>query len=116
MKMADWEGWQLRRIVSSQREDITCDVWEPLPQGTFLFGVIGSTREPYDVLIEESALLWPPSCTCADNTFRPSFLCKHICFVLVKLGAREESLADSAWTPAQDDIYEGLSSAPEAID
>ena len=110
--MDRWKDWQILRVAKSRHESIACDVWDEL-HGTYLFGVIGTTGEPYDVTIDPD--IWPPSCTCLDNTFRP-LLCKHICFVLVRLGAREDLLADPFWSPAQDDIYELLANAAEVIE
>ena len=109
------EDWQLLRVVRSQREDIKCDVWDSLDHGTFLFGVFGKTREAYDVVIDESVELWPPTCTCLDNVYRP-FLCKHIRLCLAELGAPEEWLADWYWTPEQEDVYDWLSNAPYVVD
>ena len=47
------EGWQLLRLLRSQREDIQCDVWKPLPHGSVIFGVVGKTNEPSDVIIDD---------------------------------------------------------------
>ncbi len=105
----------MRRVLRSLHEDITCDHFESLEHGEFVFAVIGISGESYDVVIDESVELWPPTCTCLDNVHRP-FLCKHICYCLGKLGAPEERVADFLWTPEQADLYEYLSNAPDVVD
>ena len=112
--METWKDWQLLRVVRSQNENIKCDVWAPLKDGSFLFGVLGKTREAYDVVIDESVDLWPPTCSCPDNTYRP-FLCKHICFCLHKLGC--DNLSVLLWeAPDQDMLSEWLSNAPDVVE
>ena len=105
----------MRRVIRSLRENITCRGFDSLDHGTFVFAVTGQTGETYEVLIDESVELWPPACSCLDSVHRP-FLCKHVCFCLNKLGAREDLLADWLWTPDQEDLYDWLSNAPEIVD
>ncbi len=79
------------------------------------FSVMGLS-DIYEVEISQDAELWPPTCTCADNAWRPELLCKHIALVLHRMGASDEQLSDCCWEPSQSDIYELLFSAPEAVD
>ena len=52
MNMEKWKDFPLLRVVRTQNETNKCDVWAPLKHGTYLFGIIGTTGEPYDVMID----------------------------------------------------------------
>ncbi len=104
----------MRRVLRSVRENITCNGFDSLDHGTFVFAVTGG--ETYTVLIDQSVELWPPACSCLDSLHRPSYLCKHTCFCLRRLGAPEERLVDWLWTPDQEDLYDWLSNAPDVLE
>ena len=68
-----------------------------------MFEVEGVTDD-YIVEINQQADLWPPTCSCEDNAWRPDVLCKHILFVLQLLGVEEEFISDCVWEPEQAEL------------
>ena len=108
------ESWQKERLQRSKVQPILCDRVECTEDGCFIFGIIGSTGEWYTVEIHEDIELWPPSCSCDDNVFRP-FLCKHLCYCLRLMGFDEDALTDVFYEPSQREMYELLSNAPSVV-
>ena len=70
----------------------------------------------YEVLIDQDARLWPPTCSCNDQAYRPELLCKHVTLALHRMGIGDEQLLDCCWEPKQLDIYEMMFKAPDVVD
>ncbi len=113
-KRIEMERWQQDRVLRSKEQPISCDRVDTTDDGCFIFSVVGSTGESYIVEIYEDVNLWPPSCTCEDNTYRP-FLCKHQCYCLRLMGLDEFALEDVFYEPDQVEMYELLSNAPDVV-
>ena len=80
------EEWPALRVQRSMTQDIYCEQAIPTEEG-WVFSVIGTT-DTYLVEFE----LWPPVCNCEDNTWRPEVLCKHIMYLLSRMGVEESRL------------------------
>ena len=110
MKM---EIWQKERLQRSKEQPISCTRVDCTEDG-FVFSILGSTGEGYTVEINEDVALWPPSCSCEDNYWRP-LLCKHQCYCLRMMGLEESALEDVFYEPDQLAIIELLSNAPDVV-
>jgi hypothetical protein len=107
------DEWQKVRVQRS-KEDIHCIHLE-FTDDSAVFSVMGTQGYLYEVEIDEDRDLWPPRCTCEDNTYRRDYICKHICFILRTMGVAEEALGDLLWIPSQEEIHEFMMYAPEVI-
>ena len=78
-----------------------------------LFRVNGLGGE-YTVAINQDADLFEVVyCDCDDSVYRGSEIrCKHICHVLLALGADQQDVCDPDFAPTQGELTELLSYAP----
>ena len=106
------DKWQAIRLNRAKQQDLQCANFT-FTDDSAVFWIVGLTDQ-YEVEVNQHVDLWPPSCSCEDNAWR-DVLCKHILFVLRGLGAQDEDLADCCWEPAQHELYEYLSNAPDCV-
>ena len=105
------DGWQAKRLERANEHDLSVtSVY--CAEDSFFFSVQGLTDE-YLVEFNEDVSLWPPTCNCEDNYWRPDLLCKHIVLCLALMGVHARNLEDPCWEPQQDELYEILSKAPD---
>ncbi len=114
--MDDWQK-QKERVRRAKEQDIYCTEVECTDDG-FVFTVVGATgEEEYLVEIYEDSDQWlNKSCSCNDNCWRPYLMCKHLVHCLHMMGVPEDALGDTSWEPAQDELYDILSRAPDITD
>ena len=104
------------RLCRAKDQPITCEGLECRQDGTFIFSMRGSTGELYTVEVNENIDLWPPSCSCNDQFWRPDRLCKHIVYCLLHMGVDEACLEEWCWEPrTQEELYEILMNAPDVV-
>ena len=105
------DGWQAKRLERANEHDLSVTSVH-CAEESFFFSVQGLTDE-YIVEFNEDVSLWPPTCNCEDNCWRPDVLCKHIILCLLLMGVDGRELMDCGWQPQQDELYEILSNAPD---
>ena len=103
------DKWQAIRLNRAKEQDLQCANFT-FTDDSAVFSIVGLTDQ-YEVEVNQDLDLWPPSCSCEDNAWRPDVLCKHIIFVLRGLGAQDEDLAAFIWEIAQHELYDNLSNA-----
>lgn len=106
--------FQELRLDRAKRQGLRC-MRVRFTEGAACFSIVGLS-DMYEVLIDQDARLWPPTCSCADNAWRPELLCKHITLVLHRMGAVDEQLSDCCWEPSQHEMYEMMFNAPDVVD
>ena len=107
------DEWQRIRLDRAKRYGLHCARVEFSDDSAML--LIDGVTGQYTVEINQNADLWPPTCTCEDNMWRPDLFCKHIVYALKLMGIEDEFLIDCTWEPDQQDIYEYLSNAPDCV-
>ncbi len=113
LEMEEWPALRLRRATN---QPIQCVRVETTEDGCFLFTVRGSTgQQAYVVEIHEDVESWPPTCTCEDHYWRPEVLCKHQVHCLLMMGVDDDRLSEWFWEPSQEEMYDILMCAPDAI-
>ena len=104
------EKWPQMRIQRSKY--IQCDNVVKTKNG-FMFVVQGTTDIYF---VEINADQWPPSCTCEDHYWRPDLLCKHIMYVLLRMGLQEARLKDIEFEPTIKEMNQIFNNANKAFD
>ena len=105
------DKWPALRLQRSKSGDIYCESVIATDEG-WMFSVVGCT-DTYLVEFDED--LWPPRCNCEDNYWRPEVLCKHIIYLLRRMGIDEDRLVDPDFAPTQKEIYDMLTHAPDIV-
>ena len=100
-------------MLRAKKEPIFVSAVEVLDDA-FLFVVQGISDE-YMIEISESTALWPPTCSCQDNYWRPDVFCKHIVLCLKLLGVADKELEDCDWEPGQAELYQYLANAVDCV-
>ena len=95
------------RALRSKQHDLAVTSVESTHDG-FIFEVCGTEGDIYLVECFEDVSLWPPTCNCLDNSWRPDLNCKHILYCLRLMGVSENALADLYFEPSQYEMYEIL--------
>ena len=110
------ETWQAMRAKRSRDHDIQCTRLS-FSDDSLLFAMLGTQGDKYQVEVAEDLDCWPPRCTCEDYVWRGGdFLCKHICFVLRRLGVDGDELSELFWEPAdQETLLDHLCNAPSVV-
>ena len=81
-----------------------------------IFLVRGVGDEYLVTLHQNADLFFAIECTCEDSSFRSAELrCKHICHVLLALGADKEDVSDPDYEPSQNELNELLMYAPMIV-
>ena len=106
--------FQLERALRAMTENIKCSSLT-FTDDSAIFRIIGTHGDQYYVELSQLADLWPPSCSCADNEFRPEYRCKHIIFLLLRLGASLDRAIDEEWEPNELELTKMLFNAPDAL-
>ena len=109
------ERWQTVRAQRSKEHDIHCTRLH-YTDTSAVFTVVGTQGDAYVVEVAEDLDLWPPTCTCEDNCWRPDFLCKHICYCLRLMGVEESALGEFFWEPTdQETLLDYMCNAPSVV-
>ena len=103
------------RLCRAKEQPIACEELECRQDGSFIFTMRGSVGDHYTVEINEHIDLWPPTCDCQDQDFRPDLLCKHIVYCLLLMGVDEAFLKEWYWEPSQAEVYDILMNAPDVV-
>ncbi len=104
------------RLRRATQEPIACERIETTEDGCFLFTVRSSTgQQRYIVEIYENIESWPPRCTCEDAYWRPEVLCKHQIYCLKMMGTPDDRLKELFWIPSQEEMFDILMCAPDAV-
>ena len=100
------ETWQKLRLDRARQQGIVVTHVE-CSDNSLIFCVQGVSDE-YFVEVDQDADMWPPSCTCEDNYWRPGLLCKHTLACLKLMGMDESCLSDCCWAPEQHELHKVL--------
>ena len=108
--MKGWQGVRLKRAIEQGLlvKHVECS------DDSFLF-IVQGLSDDYIVEINQHAALWPPTCNCEDNDWRPNILCKHIMLALALMGVEEQKLEDCCWEPEENELRGYLFHAPECV-
>ena len=108
------EEWQRLRLDRARQQEIVVTHVESTDNSIF-FCVKGLSDE-YLVEVDQDANIWPPTCNCEDNYWRPGILCKHILLCLKLMGFCDADLQNYWWEgPNQNELYEHLCDAPSCV-
>jgi len=107
--------WQAARCDRALDQDIAV-IGLDYTDDEVIFRVRGISDE-YHVVINQNADLFSSlECACEDSVFRGSEVrCKHLCYVLLALGAEEQDVSDPDYEPTQDELTELLMYAPMIV-
>ena len=104
--------WQKRRCRRAEYQDIGV-IGLDYTEDEVVFRVRGMGDEYVVVINQDANLFETVSCDCDDMVFRGSEIrCKHLCHVLLALGADPQDVCDPDYEPVQHELNELLMYAP----
>ena len=104
--------WQKRRCRRAEYQDIAV-IGLDYTEDEVVFRVRGMGDEYVVVINQDANLFETVSCDCDDMVFRGSEIrCKHLCHILLALGADQQDVCDPDYEPMQHELNEMLMYAP----